>query len=308
MEIYILKSGLCLAVLYAFYKLLLEKESVNNFKRFYLLVTLILSFSIPFITFNEYIEASTLIKPNQSNIEYTYILESHPTPPQTNYLPIILWSIYAFGVLLFSLKFAKNLWDMVLKIKRNPKQKNKVYIAVLLQDLITPHTFFNYIFLNKQKFETHQIPKEVILHEEAHAKQKHSLDVIFIEVLQILFWFNPCIYFVKQSIKLNHEFLADQAVIKKEITPSAYQQILLAFSSSENYLDAKTHQLANTINYSSIKKRFTVMKTKTSKQTFWLRSFMLLPLLAFLIYGFSEKKVVEKPYVLKKNINKVKCR
>ena len=127
------------------------------------------------------------------------------------------------------------------------------------------------------------------MHEETHAKQKHSLDILFIEFMQILFWFNPIIYLIKNAIKLNHEFLADQAVINKGIQPSKYQHILLAFSSN-----ATEPQLANAINYSSIKKRFTVMKTKTSKQTFWLRSFILLPLLAFLIYSFSDKVTVEK--------------
>jgi hypothetical protein len=198
------------------------------------------------------------------------------------------------GVLLFTFKFLKNLSGIIFKIKRNPKFKNQSFVNVLLQDLVIPHTFLSYIFLNKHKFETHQIPKEVLLHEETHAKQKHSLDVLFIELLHILFWFNPFIYFIKRSIKLNHEFLADQAVINNGITPSTYQQILLAFSSN-----ASEPQLANAINYSSIKKRFTVMKTHTTKKALWLRSFILLPLLGILIYSFSEKKVVEKRQVFK---------
>jgi len=109
--------------------------------------------------------------------------------------------------------------------------------------------------------------------------------------MQILFWFNPLIYFIKHSIKLNHEFLADNAVLKQGIASSTYQNTLLAFSSN-----AAEPKLANAINYSSIKKRFTVMKTHTSKQAFWLRNLILLPLLAILIYSFSEKRVIEKPH------------
>ena len=110
---------------------------------------------------------------------------------------------------------------------------------------------------------------------------------MFIEIFQILFWFNPFIYLIKRSIKLNHEFLADQSVLNKGVKPSKYQQILLAFSSN-----APEPQLANAINYSSIKKRFTIMKTQSSKQSLWIRSFILLPLLAILTFSFSNKQIV----------------
>ena len=106
----------------------------------------------------------------------------------------------------------------------------------MLKQLINPHTFFNYIFLNKTKFENRALPKEVILHEETHAKQKHSLDILFIELLQIVFWFQPLIWLYKTRIKLNHEFLADQAVIDNGFEPANYQNTLLSYSSNdENY-------------------------------------------------------------------------
>jgi bla regulator protein BlaR1 len=299
MLMYLLKSGVLLTIFYGFYKLLLENESIHAFKRYYLLVSVVLAFFIPFITFTEYIEAPSQNVPivfSDSPITNTFN-EDQPK----NFLPFILWTIYGMGVLLFSIKFFKNLSQLLYKIRNNTKVKIDPITHVLLQDLVVPHTFFNYIFLNKQKFETQQIPKEVLLHEETHAKQKHSLDVLFIELMQILFWFNPLIYFIKHSIKLNHEFLADNAVLKQGIASSTYQNTLLAFSSN-----AAEPKLANAINYSSIKKRFTVMKTHTSKQAFWLRNLILLPLLAILIYSFSEKRVIEKPQGFQKVNNEIK--
>src|SRR5690606_31752155 len=234
MVLYLLKSGVCLALFYGFYKLLLEKESVHSFKRFYLLATLVLAFGIPLITFTEYVEPVPMAPVQEFNfqpLEATVIEET----PKTNYLPIILWSVYGAGVLFFGFMFFKNLSGLVGKIKRNPKLKSKNFINVLLNDLVIPHTFFNYIFLNKHKLETQQIPKEVLLHEETHAKQKHSLDILLIELLQVFFWFNPFIYLIKHSIKLNHEFLADRAVLKQGIASSTYQNMLLAFSSLDSY-------------------------------------------------------------------------
>ncbi len=285
MIIYILKLSACLAFFLAFYKLVLEKENMHVFKRFYLLGALLLSIGIPLITFTYYVELSTEIV----SLENT-VLEIQS---QTNYLPIILIFIYSLGIILFGYKFIKNLYQLNHKIKNNPKQRSKTITNVLLKDLIVPHTFFNFIFFNKQKFETHKIPKEVIWHEETHAIQKHSIDVLFIEIIKIVFWFNPLMYVLKHFIKLNHEFLADQAVLKKGIKTITYQETLLAFSSNNAH-----PQLANAINYSLIKKRFTVMKTQTSKKGIWLRSILLLPILAILLFSFSSKIIVpEEKYI-----------
>src|SRR5690606_8999501 len=206
-----------------------------------------------------------------------------------NYWPFVLWTVYGLGILFFSIKFFRNLFGLIQQIRKNPKYKNSRFINVLLNETVIPHTFFNYIFLNKQQFENREIPQEVIFHEEAHARQKHSLDIIFVELLQIVFWFNPLFHFIKKSIKLNHEFLADRAVLNAGAKTSEYQKILLAFSSN-----AATPSLAHSLNYSSIKKRFTIMKTHTSKRAIWLRSLLILPLLSVLIYGFSTKEIAQK--------------
>ncbi|WP_104735446.1 M56 family metallopeptidase [Hanstruepera ponticola] len=285
---YILKFSACLAVFMLFYKLFLEKESFHKFKRFYLLGTLLLAAIIPLITFTTYVDVAPLEIPVYNSEIGTppYVPELMLEEP-VNYWSKILWSIYGIGVLIFAIRFGMNLRNIFKRIKHNPKFKNQSIFHVLLNDSVQPHTFLNYIFFNKSKYEAHEIPKEVILHEETHAIEKHALDILFIEVLQIIYWFNPLLYFIKKDIKLNHEFLADQAVINHGFEIKSYQNTLLAFSSN-----AQEPQLANAINYSSIKKRFTVMKTHTSKTKTWLKSIVLLPLLAILIYSFSTKKEV----------------
>jgi len=278
---YLLKSGGCLLVFYLFYVLFLEKENMHVYKRIYLLSILVVSFIIPLVTFTNYVEVVEQIQPmiaSSTATEFPIVAATE----QQNYLPIILWSIYGLGVLLFGLKFIKNSYEILKKIKRNPKEKTGKTTSVLLNEDIVPHTFFNFIFFNKNKFITHQIPKEVILHEETHARQKHSVDVLLLEFLQVVFWFNPVLFLLNKSVKLNHEFLADQAVLNHGANTKTYQQTLLAYSSNASQL-----QLAHAINYSSIKKRFTVMKTETSKKKIWLRSFVLLPVLALLFFSFS---------------------
>ena len=293
MLIYILKFSACLFIFMAFYKLFLERETMHQLKRFYLLFALVLSIGFPLITFTQFVEPVTITQNFTNAQQIVFEHEAIEQASLWDYLPQLLWTVYGIGVLIFSLKFVLNLNVIFKKIHCNPKLKAHRYINVLLNDEVTPHTFFNYIFLNKYKYESQQIPQEVFIHEQTHAEQKHSLDILFIELLQILFWFNPLLYFIKRDIKLNHEFLADKAVLLNGIQPSQYQQLLLAFSSN-----AAEPQLANAINYSSIKKRFTIMKTQTSKQKMWLRSLLLLPLVALTLYGFSERKEVVNGEIL----------
>jgi hypothetical protein len=289
MLIYLLKFSACLAVLMIFYKLLLEKSSVHKFKRFYLLGALVVALTIPSLTFIEYIEPVIAEEYTSFVVSDFEIIEDIPQVIEVNYTPIILWSLYGLGVFVFLLKFCINLNNIISRIRNNPKSKAKGFINVLVSSLKIPHTFFNYIFFNKYKFEHNDIPQEVFLHEQTHAKQKHSIDVLLLELIQIIFWFNPLVYLLKREVKLNHEFLADHAVLQNGIEPSTYQTILLAFSSN-----AHQQELANAINYSSIKKRFTVMNTHTSKRSIWMRSLLILPVLALLFYGFTEREQIER--------------
>ncbi|HAB28830.1 MAG TPA: peptidase M56, partial [Xanthomarina gelatinilytica] len=127
---YLIKSSACLAVFMLFYKLFLEKESMHVFKRFYLLISLLISIGIPFITFTQFIEVP--VKPNDFIISNS----TNPTTIQEesiNNFPLILWSIYVLGVVVFSLKFIFNLSKILKKIKQNPKLKTQKSIHVLLE-------------------------------------------------------------------------------------------------------------------------------------------------------------------------------
>ncbi|MCB0456253.1 MAG: M56 family metallopeptidase, partial [Flavobacteriaceae bacterium] len=287
MELYLLKSAACLLLFFGFYKLVLEGTSIHLFKRFYLLTALVVSFGIPFIVFTNYVEVPVQAFSHQVSILNTEMIPEE-TSPLNNAIPIILWTIYSLGVFFFGIRFGLNMFQIFRRIRKNPLHKNNNFIAVLLNLPTIPHTFFQYIFLNKESFENKTIPQEVIWHEETHARELHSLDIVLIEFLHVVFWFNPLLYFFKKTMKLNHEFLADQSVLQKGINTTTYQKILLAFSSN-----AHVPALAHAINYSFIKKRFTVMKTQTSKKAIWLKTLLILPLLVVSLYSFSTKKTLE---------------
>ena len=283
MEMYIFKSALCLVSFFVFYKALLENTSLHSFKRFYLLLAVLVSFIIPIITFTSYEEIETATSlANLLVVNSETAIES-----QFNYIGITLWTIYGLGVLFFGIKFVRNLGTMIYKIRGNPKMRSRNIINVLLAEPIVPHTFFHFIFFNRENFESGEIPQEVIDHELTHAREKHSFDILLIELCLVVCWFNPLFHYMKRAIKLNHEFLADRSVLKTGTDTTNYQKTLLAFSSN-----VSTPQLANSINYSFIKKRFTVMKTKTSRRAAWWRSLLLLPLLAIVLFSFSSREIM----------------
>jgi beta-lactamase regulating signal transducer with metallopeptidase domain len=285
MGLYILKFSACLAILLLFYKVALERENMHVQKRFYLLFALATSFIVPLITYKTYIEVTS----NDSFvINNLTVSEASDSNFILDNLSIILYSIYIIGTLIFGIRFYRHLYQIIQRIKKNEKYIHQNFINVLMNDVLTPHTFFKYIFLNKDQYESQSIPQEVFWHEQTHASQKHSVDILIIEFIQVLFWFNPLIYWIKNAIKLNHEFLADQAVLNKGINAIDYQYTLLNFTSG-----AARPQLVNALNYSLIKKRFTVMKSPSSKRREGLRYALLLPLLALLFFSFRTESVVE---------------
>lgn len=285
MLIYILKASCCLAILLGFYKLIIEKEKMHQIKRIFLLGTFILSSLIPIITFTTYIQALPS-DPVITNVTWdnTILIERG-----VQWLPIILWSIYGIGALFFGFRLLKNLNALRIQIKNNEKQYGKNETFVLLEKPTIPHTFLHYIFVNKELFETHEIPDSVLLHEKVHVHQKHSWDVLFIELICWLCWYNPLVYLLKHEIRLNHEYLADEAVLDNGFPTSSYQQTLLDFGGASPIMP-----LTHSFYYKPIKKRFLQMKKQSSKTSIWVRSLLLIPLIAALSYGFSNKVTAHK--------------
>lgn len=288
---YLIKSTTCMLLFLGFYKLLLEKESLHLLKRYYLLGALVLSLVIPKIIFATYVIPEDPIAVSD-NIDY---LISFPTidakiPSSKINIVLLLWNLYGLGVAVFGIRFFIHLFQLVGRIRSNPKTRKNGIVTVLLDEDLPPHTFFNYVFLNRAQFTANTIPQEVLTHEETHARQYHSLDVLFIELLRVLLWFNPLLIWFKKSILLNHEFLADRAVLQSVSTVGHYQKILFAFLVSER--EHVTVEMANAITYSSIKKRLLVMRRKTSKKAMLLRTVILVLFVALLTYGFGEKQIL----------------
>ena len=290
MILYLLKSGILLLIFYAVYKLWLENEKMFRFNRIYLLGSLVFSFVIPlqlisiasgFSNKIGFIQLEELvIQKNNENVEMISI---------NDFVFVLIGVVYAFIVLMLTIRFVLNLYSFYKRIKNNQVEFIQGEKIVLIEQPILPHSFWKSIFINKNEFEKGKIPSELIAHEKAHLDQKHTLDILFIEVLQIVFWFNPLLVFYKKAIKLNHEFLADEAVNKQFGSVKSYQNLLLDFASHKN-----TVALASNINYLITKKRLLMMTKKESPIKIVLKVFSVGVVYALLLFVFSTKATAQK--------------
>lgn len=268
---YIYKSSLVLFLFFVFYKVFLENEKMHMFNRFYLLFALLLSINIPFLNIKTETEIPFQILRIKAS-ETNSINQNLPTLNNYNWKTILV-TLSIIMTILFIIRFIKNLTSLYKRIKVNQSIIYKNTKIILLDEVVIPYSFFNHIFINKKEFQSNKIQEEILSHELVHVHQKHSLDIIFIELLKALFWFNPIIYAYKKAIQLNHEFLADEHVINKHKNISFYQTLLL-----ENQA-ITTSNLASNLNYLTTKKRIIMMTKTTSEKNIFLRKTLILPVL-----------------------------
>lgn len=300
MIFYILKSSLLLLILITVYKFFLENEKMHKFNRIYLLCSLLFSFIIPFNLFS--LKAKMLTAPISFQLNEIILQKTNENIITNNlvfnYLIITIYSLFST---LLIIRFLWNLYSFYKKIRKNEHviiNGNKV---ILLQESVVPHSFLNYIFLNKHDCKNNAISAELIIHEKAHILQKHTLDILFIEILQILFWFNPLILFYKSAIKLNHEFLADEIVNTRFNSIINYQNMLLNIASNKQNI-----ALASSINYSITKKRLMMMTKKQSPIRILSKTALVGFIYSMLLFSFSQKSTAqEQPNIISNEAQRI---
>ena len=233
-----------------------------------------------------------MLSPQKVIEETTYY-----TDGSISYVSLFFW----IGVSIFTIVFLVKLFKIVQLIVQNETIKTHFYKLVLLPKRNNAFSFFNYIFLGKE------IPSnkkdEIIEHELIHAKQKHSVDLLFFELLKIVMWFNPMIYFYQRRITLLHEYISDAAIIKTTQKQSYFNTLLNQTFQVENI--SFVNQFYK---HSLIKKRIIMMTKNKSNQIRKAKYLLLLPLLAsMLIYTSCVKneETIEEIEVVNEKLPKI---
>jgi bla regulator protein blaR1 len=289
MTSYIIKVILCSGLFLLVYKLLLEKEKMHRFNRLYLLATPLLSFVIPLISFSWYSAAL----PDTANLlpDFEMLTASANTLQSTSISNTnnaqLFWPVaYAVIAVFLLARLLLKLKSILVKSRNHPVIPYGSSKIVLIDEDITPHSFLNAIFINQSAYQNGGIEAEIMAHELAHIQQRHSWDILLAEFLQALCWINPFLYPYRKAIQLNHEFLADEAVLTTYDDVTRYQYLLI-----EKAAALPGAAFSSRFNYSITKKRLLMMtKTKSPVKVF-LSKISVIPVLAISILVFSTKQI-----------------
>lgn len=293
---YLLKSTLSITLLYFVFEIFFKNRVSFMFNRVLLLTIIIFGVLTPLFTYdisnlmnlgypygNSFVNNDGILTINLKEI----VISSEPNNS------ILGLSIFeSIGLVYFSFVSILLIAFFIKLIRINYLIRKSTTITkdnikfVLIKKTIPTFSFLKYVFISNDLFENKIESEKIIEHETVHLMQKHSLDLLFAELLIIIQWFNPIAYLVRKSIKENHEFLADKGIIQNNFEISDYKLLLL-----RNSTKIGTGSLTHNFSYSLIKKRFIMMEKKDSKIKFIL-GMMILPLafsLALLACNSPEK-------------------
>ncbi|WBL22802.1 M56 family metallopeptidase [Zunongwangia sp. HRR-M8] len=274
------------------YELFLKKETFFTANRCYLLLTPVLSLALPFASFSvfsEVLPASTVTAINNTiKLPEVFIGGNQPQVEQLPTVHIkaekttaINWwlVLYGLGSLISLLLFFKR-WSVLGKLFQYKAEEKKDFRIIEIPNSRMAFTFLKTVFLGSEISVEER--KQILAHELIHVSQKHSFDLLFFEMLKVLFWFNPLVYVFQNRIALLHEFIADEQVLKQTSKKHYFNQLLNSAFETQNF--SFTNQF---FNQSLIKKRIVMLQKTKSKTIAKFKFLLVVPVLAMMLIYVS---------------------
>ena len=272
----LLKSAAWLTGFALVYLLVLRNERYLRLNRLYLLAGIVASLLFPFYTFHY-----TVVIPSIHTGSATMVDELIPgvVIPEETTLPFYFW-IYLAGFTAVLLRLLFQTWKIFRKLRETGFEQAGSVKLVRTSEYASSFSFFSFVFVNPS---TSTSEMEVIMnHEREHIQQRHWLDLLLVELICIMQWFNPFAWIYLHLVRQNHEYLADEQALQRTVDPVIYQAALL-----NQLLGAPVFSLTNSFSYSLNKKRFNMMKKKIESPFRKLKILVVLPLVAMLFYAFA---------------------
>ncbi len=292
--IYLLKSSVCLAVFYLFYRLLLSRETFHRFNRMALLSLLVLSCVVPLCEV-------TLRGDTDIDMPFYALQEVLVTgyAPQTagdvvESAPAFMWLdavliVYLLGVVFF---IVRNVWSFVrlwslVRSGNISKDDDGIFIITHTEE-IAPFSWMRFIILSEKDKEENG--REILTHERAHINAHHSVDLLVADLCVFFQWFNPAAWLLKRELQAIHEYEADESVIEHGVDAKAYQLLII-----KKAVGSRLFAMANSFNHGSLKQRIGMMAK--SKSNPWLRCKYLyvLPVIGVALVAFARPEASVEP-------------
>ncbi len=288
--VYTLEASIVLIILFVVYRLLFRKNTFHTFNRFMLILIVFLTLVLPALRIS--VGASDLSASVFQNIGVTAnkylghtsgllgeITTSFPVFNKNhnhfNWRSAVAVS-YCLVLVYFLCRLFFQLYLLYRFIKRGKRKQSKYYSIVYVEDDLPPFSFFRWIILNPAKYTAGQL-RHITTHEKVHVKHFHSLDILFADLFTAFFWFHPIAWKLKESIKLNLEYIADAELLQSGVDRKEYQYSLLNIGFNKSATAA-----VNYFNHSHIKKRIAMMNNETSPSVALIKYLIFIPIILFI--------------------------
>lgn len=285
--IYSVKVAVCLALFYLFHKLLMSRDTFHTFNRFAILSMMLLSLVLPLVHLSLDSEAGI----NRGTVALeglvaqTVVADGGNGVGEGLTLTQVLLAAYVLGVVLFVGKALLSVGSLLRLIRRARcvEVRNGIRIYTRQGD-ISPFSWFRYIIMSEKDWQENR--REIVLHEMAHIRRCHSMDVAVCNMMIVFQWYNPATWLLKRELQTLHEYEADEAVLSAGVDATHYQMLLIRKAVGE-----RLFSMANNLNHNSLKKRITMMKIKRTNPVQKAKIAFVLPLAAMTVAAFASQKV-----------------
>ena len=296
--VYILKSSVCLAIFYLFYRLLLARETFHRFNRFSLLGILLLSCLLPLVEVS--VKQETEVHQTMLTLEQLLMMADAVNATEAGAraeTATVTWIqvallVYLAGIVFFAFRNVYSLVRLLMLLKSGKKEdigsylpgrKERVTLIVHNCD-IAPFSWMGYIVISRKDLEENG--REILIHELAHIHNRHSWDLLVADVCIFFQWFNPASWLLKQELQNIHEFEADETVIKEGVDAKQYQLLLI-----KKAVGTRLYSMANSFNHSKLKKRITMMLKEKSSPWARMKYLYVLPVAAITLTAFAHPEI-----------------
>ncbi|HVZ24840.1 MAG TPA: M56 family metallopeptidase [Sediminibacterium sp.] len=284
MTAYLVHSTFCLTILLLVYHFFFEEEKMHRFNRWYLLLSIAVSLLLPLARWEWQGDRLPELRQTVSAAVHVFI-EQIPVNPTGNKFPVTVqgntfpWLLAGYAIVtgLLFLRFLRNLYRLLRIVHSGKRTAYQDIQLVVLPGEAPSFSFGPYLFI-AEKDLCGEAADTILTHEMAHIQQRHSLDNLLIELLLVIAWFHPVLYGYKKAIRLNHEFLADTAVLAKTPDVPAYQLLLLQIIAGSRLIP-----MTSSLHFSVTQKRFLMMSKPSNRKTILLKKLTLLPVTAIFI-------------------------
>ena len=282
--IYLIQVNIALALFYLLYVIVLKRDTFLRLRRFYFLSAIAFSLLYPFWSIPVLGDfwGSFIASGEADGMVFigepigAMVVEDDAGDAAGIHWPRVVLLAYLIVTLLFIIRFLVQLLSILRMNRRSERYVITGVPVYQIKDDITPFSFFNRIFIHSEKHSEPEL-SQILLHEQTHVRQWHSIDIMLMELVCLFSWWNPFVWLMKREMAMNLEYLADSCVLREGVDSREYQYHLLRLTYHETAV-----QIVNNFNVSQLKQRI-MMMNKTKSPPLKLAKYLLIFPLAFLL-------------------------